>query len=103
MSKQCKLVDPGEGCSSQMQSAQTDTDTNWDLCALCQEDTQERLVSPQEGSYKAVAECIQEFQKLNCLPHNINVDRLAKDGGIVATLIKTMPNGIKTCRNRFDN
>ena len=103
MSKQCKLVDPGEGCSSQAQSAQSDTDTNWDLCALCQEDTKERLVSPQEGSYKAIAECIQEFQKLNCLPYNINVDRLAKDGGIEATLITNNAKWHKTCRNRFDN
>ena len=63
MSKQCKLIDPGEGCSSQAQSAQSDTDTNLDLCTLCQEDTKERLVSPQEESYKAIAECIQEFSK----------------------------------------
>ena len=103
MSKQCKLVYLGENCSPQAQSAQTDTDTIWDMCVLCKEVTQERLVSPQEVSYKAIAECIQEFQKLNCLPYNINVVRLANDGGIVATLITINAKWHKTCRNRFDN
>ena len=103
MSKQCKVIDPGEGCSSQTQSSQVFSETNWDLGALCQEDTPEKLVCPQEGSYKAVAECINEFQKLECLPININVDRLAKDGGIEATLIQNKAKWHKTCRNRFDN
>ena len=49
MSKQCKFVDPGEGSTSQ---ATLSSHTNWDLCALCQEDTTERLVNPQEGDYK---------------------------------------------------
>ena len=32
--------------------------TQWDLFALCQEDSTEILVMSQDGSYKAVAECI---------------------------------------------
>ena len=61
------------------------------------------MVCPQEGSYEAVDECINEFQKLECLPSNINVDRLAKDGGIEATLIQNKAKWHEPCRNRFDN
>ena len=92
MSKQCKLVDPGEACRSQAQSAQSDTDTNWDVCALCQEDTKERQVSPQEGSYKAIAECIQEFQKLNCLLINCDSTVLFELEHSTAYLIAIIQN-----------
>ena len=51
MSKQCLLVDPEDNCSKQAQCAQKNEGSDWNLFALCQEDSTERLVSPQDRSY----------------------------------------------------
>ena len=74
-----------------------DKSTNLDLFALCQEDSTERLIMSQDayGRYKVVTECIHEFQKHNCLSHSMDADSQAREGGIVATPIKTKQNGIK--------
>ncbi|MEW8547630.1 MAG: hypothetical protein AB2693_29330, partial [Candidatus Thiodiazotropha sp.] len=68
----------------------------WDLGALCQEVSPEKLVSPQEGSYKAVAECKLEFQRLNCLLFNIDIDRLAEGDDIEVSFIKNKAKWHKT-------
>ena len=56
--------------------------------ALCQEDSPERMISPQGGSFKVVPERIYEFLKLSYLINTIDVDRLTRDCGIITTLIK---------------
>lgn len=110
MSKQCKLVDPGEWHASQTTQPPKPS-TNWDLCVLCQKDTTERLVNPAESKflakgkecgYKLLAENIIEFQKLGSLPLNIDIKRLDDGSGIEATFKSNNAKWHKTCSNRYD-
>ena len=66
MSKSCKLVDlSGEGTSQIASNSKSLAITNWQICALCQKETNERLVDPGKTllrgadktcGYKLVAE-----------------------------------------------
>lgn len=57
---------------------------NWNLCALCQKDTKEKILCPEKASntllagssYKTIAENLKEFEKLDSLPINIPLSSL---------------------------
>lgn len=107
----CKLIDLGEGPSSQGQSLHESNVTNWKLCVICQRDTTEKLVHPDNARYRGLKECgyklfadnILEFNKINCLSEDISIRRLDNGEGVEATLQSNKAVWHKSCRNRYDN
>ncbi len=68
-------------------------ETDWEKCALCQEDTNEKLIFPagskkqDAGSgYITLAEDLGEFSRAGCLPKTLDILRLNDGGGVEATL-----------------
>ena len=61
--------------------------TNWELCALCQKDTSEKLICPVKSakkdgssSYRTLENNIQRFQELGEVPIAVPLENL--DDGI---------------------
>ncbi len=87
MAKLYKVVDPDEP-----QTSGQCLTTNWDHCVLCQEETVEILKCPAisargtEGAgYKTLAENLEAFDRISCLPGTLKLSRLDEGMGIEAT------------------
>ncbi len=87
MAKQYKVFDPSEPGTSGSQYLTTD----WSQCVLCQEDTPEMLKCPVDSTchmegegYKTIAEYLEAFDKIGCLPRTLNLSRLDEGEGIEA-------------------
>ena len=83
--------------------------TNWNLCVLCQLDTNAALecparsTRPTSGSgYKSLAEHLIQFQSLGHVPMDIDINRLDDGDGIEATLMRYQACWHKTCRLNFN-
>ena len=106
MSKSFKLVDPTEPSMSHAESAKT----NWQLCIICQKDTDEALQNPSQSThpnkltgYKSFAENLIRFQELDELPRHIQLKRLDEGQGIISTMIAQKAKWHKTCKLQFNN
>ena len=69
--------------------------TNWELCALCQEDTGVALQRPANSlrapignGYVSLAGHLTKFYELGHMPMNIDVARLDDGDGIEAALMR---------------
>lgn len=83
--------------------------TNWEVCVLCQEETDEPLQCPlrstksSHGSgYTSLAEDLHLFQGLQHMPLNLNLERLDEGDGVEATLRIHGAQWHKKCRLRFN-
>ena len=83
--------------------------TNWNLCVLCQLDTNAALecparsTRPTSGSgYKSLAEHLIQFQSLGHVPMDIDINMLDDGDGIEATLMRHQACWHKTCRLNFN-
>ena len=96
MSKSFKLVESCGGGAEAVQStsAQPATETDWELCFVCQETTTESLTSPSQSKrkdkgsgYSYLAEHLKKFNELNLLLKSFVLDRLDEGSGIEAALV----------------
>ena len=87
-------------------------DTNWDLCVLCQKSPQKSgnmpLTYPNRhkatgSGYEKLEFWIHEFQKLDALPHNINISRIDDGSGISKTLQKNNAGWHRKCYLSYCN
>jgi len=62
-----------------------DGKTNWKLCCLCQEKTNEKLVESYDAGYVTLA-TNNEFYTLNAIPKPFDAKRLNEGDGILKTL-----------------
>ena len=86
-----------------LSSISTDSwDTNWLKCCLCQEDTDESLLSTVDG-YKMLARNVPKFQELNSLPIPLDITRLDDGDGIEKTLQDHDAKYHPSCRIKFNN
>ena len=83
--------------------------TNWDLCVLCQEETVELLKCPAnsargtEGAgYKTLAENLEAFDRISCLPGTLKLSRLDEGQGIEATFRLHKAKWHDSCRLQFN-
>ena len=83
-------------------------DIDWEKCFLCQDDLTESLqssidarsVDPQQA-YNDLAERIIQFQEINMLPMSINIEKLATDEELGASLFKNKAKFQKNCKLKF--
>ena len=84
-------------------------DTNWELCAICQEDRAESIVHPATSKwpnigsgYKTLAWNLIQFGELGLLPRMLQLDRLDEAEGIEAALVAHKAVYHKKCMLRFN-
>ena len=78
--------------------------TNWDICALCQKNTKEKLMNNGPVGYKSLSSSIQEFSKVSkILPLNIDIQRLNNGSGIENTLASNQAKWHKSCNMLFSD
>ena len=85
------------------------SNTNWELCAICQEDAAETLVCPANSKrpntgsgYKTLAGNMMQFGELGLLPRTLQLDRLDEGEGIGAALVAHKAVYHKLCMLRFN-
>ncbi len=110
MSGQVKLFDPSSPGPSTEMLAYTPTD--WNLCCLCQNVSEEALKNPSKNanltkdsrdSYRKVAENLLKFESLGLVPMDIHLARLNDGTGIEQTLVKNEAKWHKSCHSKIDN
>lgn len=80
---------------------------NWDLCVLCQEDTDRALQCPYAAKgkpgigYKSLADHLTSFNELGHMPMNVDIEQLNDGDGIEATLVRHHASWHKACRLKF--
>lgn len=84
--------------------------TDWQLCAICQEYTDEPLQCPADSKrsnlgagYTTLAANIQKFATLKSLPKKINVSRLDEGSGIEETFFACKARWHKSCYALFNS
>ena len=84
--------------------------TNWNLCALCQEDKAEALQCPAESKrynvgagYATLAENIHKFDELGWMPMHVCTSRLNEGDGIESTLSRYKACWHKSCYLNFNS
>ena len=104
MSKKFQLVHPNMDCASVGPS-----NTNWELCATCQEDAAESIVRPAtskrlniESGYKRLAGNLIQFGELGLLPRTLQLDRLDEGEGIEPALVAHKAIYHKECMLHFN-
>jgi len=105
MSQRPKVIKPYMKC--QDSSAEPDN-INWELCCLCQEETDDHLQCPINAKgpkcgYEYLANNLLEFQKLNSLPSNVNLDMLDEGSGIAETLKSHSAKYHKSCYLKYSS
>ena len=80
---------------------------DWNKCILCQTDTSEILSCPADSKritkgagYKTVAENLQAFEKIGCLPKTINL--LNEGEGTEASFQQHKAKWHDSCRLKFN-
>lgn len=83
--------------------------TDWNLCLICQEVKDEPLKCPSTCirgrggvAYKTMAENLQSFSDINCLPSNLQLARLDEGEGIEATFRQRDAKWHDSCRLKFN-
>lgn len=96
-------MDIPEASCSQTESANREL-VNWDLCALCQKNTGEKLVNPFNKTqkdcrhgYQALAHNLKEFHEIGRVPLDINIQCLNDGTGIENTLLANKAVWHKNC------
>lgn len=108
MASRCSFVNPTESSLSKDERTAKVSMTEWKLCAICQQDTCEKLLDPsnvlgkRQCGYKLLAETLSDFSDLECLPEDLQLGRLDNGNGIEDTLKQNHAVWHKSCRNRFD-
>ena len=84
--------------------------TDWNLCVVCQGSKAETLQCPVEtkrsdvgAGYKTLAENIQQFNQLGCMPVQINLSRLDEGDGIESTFLRYKARWHKGCYLLFNS
>ena len=106
MAQQYTLVDAARpSCSKQ-----TDTQTDWNLCVLCQAKSSEPLQCPAHSKrtnvgagYRYVAENLIKFQELDAIPAGVNIQHINIDTGLEDVLYENSAAWHKSCRNKIGN
>lgn len=69
--------------------------TNWDMCILCQQVTDEALQCPAKPSkartgtgYESLASHLIQFQELGHIPIYLDIERLNDGDGLSTTMMK---------------
>lgn len=90
---------------NQTQPSNNVVETDWKVCALCQQDTDERLIYPdgkknklQPSGYGSLARKLLHFHNLGSVPLNIDISRLDEGSGISQTLQFNHAGGHKSCQ-----
>ena len=111
MSKRHSLVDPRtQRSASSFKQSEPAPSTNWDICVLCQEVTDEPLQCPLRNTeklsvgcgYVSLAEDLARFRTLQHMPMNLNQERLNDEDGIESTLRRHKAGWHKSCRLKFN-
>ena len=92
--------------SREAESSKVVVQTNWKLCVLCQKDTVQKLVYPDErknttSGYDSLAKNILKFHNLEALPLDIDISRLDDGSGISQTLQSNHAGWHKSCSLLF--
>ena len=84
--------------------------TDWNLCVVCQGSKAETLQCPVDSKrsdvgagYKTLAENIQQFNQLGCMPVQINLSRLDEGDGIESTFLHYRARWHKSCYLLFNS
>jgi len=91
--------------------AKSKPQTNWTKCCLCQNDTEEKLMSPLSSfqreqdyaGYTNIANNVPLFHAINDMPIPLNPARLDEGGGIKETLMRNRAKYHQSCRLLFNN
>jgi len=109
MSKCFKFVESCGAEAAQSTSAQPATETDWELCCVCQETTTESLTRPSQSKrkdkgsgYSYPAEHLKKFNELNLLPKSFLLDRLDEGSGIKAVLAANKAVYHQTCKLKYN-
>lgn len=81
------------------------TQVNWKLCALCQTETTEKLINPQNrkqkdgpSGYVSLAQNLEALREIDQLPEQVNIEVLDDGSGIESTITKNAAIWHKSCR-----
>ena len=84
--------------------------TDWELCAICQASNKEGLLCPADSKrpdkgvgYKTLADSINHFADLGCMPVELCLSRLDEGDGIEATFSKQKAHWHKGCYDLFNS
>ena len=76
-----------------METGQVRAEKNWNLCALCEQETEEKLVCPLNSTrknygsgYKSLADNLQQFCEIGEVPIQVSLSSLDEGNGIEETL-----------------
>ena len=105
MSKNFKLFDRERPTST---SSYPST-TNWNLCIICQDDTEETLTRPSQSKrtdigsgYSSLAQSLIRFNELKELPHTLQLCRLDEGDGIEVAMVANNAGYHQTCRLKYN-
>jgi hypothetical protein len=101
MAKVFKVVGTDEPGTSGTQSTM-----DWSKCVMCQEGSPERLICPAnstEGAgYKTMAENLEAFDKIGCLPNRLQLTQLDEGQGIEMVFRLHEAKWHDSCRLRYN-
>ncbi|KAG0718627.1 TIMELESS-interacting protein [Chionoecetes opilio] len=107
MAKRHILIVPAQPSTSKQ--SRPPPRTNWELCILCQTETDEPLqcplrstMKPSGSGYASLTEDLLQFKELRHMPMELNVNRLDDGDGVEATLGKPQAQWHKKCRLKFN-
>ena len=106
MAKRHILIDPAQPSTSKQ--SRPPPRTNWELCILCQAETDEPLqcplrstMKPSGSGYASLTEDLLQLKGLRHMPMELNVNRLDDGDGVEATL-RTQCSVAKKCCLKFN-
>ena len=106
MAKVYKIMD---GRVTSSEKVKENIQTDWNKCILCQEDTTEILWCPAESTcdqkgagYATMADLLQGFCDIGCLPKSLDLSRLDDGKGIEATLKQHKGKWHDSCRLQYN-
>ena len=90
-----------------METGQVRTEKNWNFCALCEQETEEKLACPLNSTrknygsgYKSLADNLQQFREIGELPIHSSLSSLDEENGIEVTLKRHEAKWHKSCFNK---
>ena len=90
-----------------METGQVRTEKNWNFCAFCEQETEEKLVCPLNSTrkkygsgYKSLADNLQQFREIGELPIQASLSSLDEGNGIEVTLKRHKAKWHKSCFNK---
>ena len=90
-----------------METGPVRAEKNWNLRALCEQETEERLVCPLISTrtnyglgYKSLPDNLQQFHKIGKVPIQVPFSSLDEGNGIIDTMRSDEVKWHKTCINK---